>query len=251
MARFGFGLKGFALALVVGLGAQAVFAGWVVKAEMQGASLDKKGELVMEGTRSETTIKYDGEKSRSDFGRGGIIRDAATGDEIHLTHGSKMYLKVSKAKRNAAGLGVADGGKEAIKPKATGRKEKIGEWEAQEYVVEEDGAKYVFWMAPLGPEMATLREPLMRTLDGMYLAKGIPAMDYRGLEGYPVRTYWIGKPRVEEMPDGKKIEIKQPIGVRTVTGIKEEKIDASEFAPPAGYQEEAPMKMPAPNAGKR
>ena len=179
------------------------------------------------------TTKIKGDKGRVDMpagpiGQMSIIIDGASGEVNTLMHGQKMAMKMSGAQLKAAveqSKAAAGATGETEKPKATGKTEKVGEWDTEIYKVKMDGVPAKVWVAKGFPNAEKLKAEMSKMSKSMGQGSG----DVYGLDlpGMPVKS-----------------EIESPAGKMTVTITKavEQAVDAKEFEIPADYQK---MDMPA------
>jgi Domain of unknown function (DUF4412) len=179
---------------------------------------------------SNMTTKIKGGKVRANLtgpmGAMSSIIDSATGESVQLIHGQKMAMKTSaeqmrqalEMSKRAAG---ATPDKEAAqtKPKATGQKEKIGEYECEIYTWSGSGTTSRFWVALKHPQAALLKAAEKQMRSG---ALGMAAMgpDMSDL-GPALKT---------------ETEVANMKTVATILSVKEESVDASEFEVPKDYQ---------------
>ena len=179
------------------------------------------------------TMKIKGDKGRVDMPAGPIgqmsmIIDATTGDVNTLMHSQKMVIKMSGAQLKAAveqSKATAGATGEIEKPKATGKTEKVGEWDTEIFEVKMAGVPAKVWVAKGFPNTEKLKAEMSKMSKSM----GQGSEDVYGLDlpGMPVKT-----------------EVESPAGKVTVTITKavEQAVDAKEFEIPADYQK---MDMPA------
>lgn len=174
------------------------------------------------------TMKIKGDKARVDMPAGPVgqmtmIIDGATGDVSTVMHGQKMVMKMSGAQLKAAveqGK-KATGAKESEKPKATGKSEKIGEWDAEIYEVKLGGMVGKIWVAKSFPNAEKMKAEMSKLSKSMGQGEADPyGLD---LPGMPVKT---------------ELEGPAPMGKMTVTITKavEQAVDAKDFEIPADYQ---------------
>ncbi len=180
------------------------------------------------------TMKIKGDKGRVDMpggpvGQMSMIIDGASGEISTLMHGQKMAMKMSGAQLKSAIDQSKKAAGTAEKPKATGKIEKIGEWDAEIYEVNLGGMPAKIWVAAKFPNAAKLRAEMSKMSKSM----GQGASDPYSLDipGMPVKS-----------------EIESPLGKMTTTVTKavEEAVDAKEFEIPAGYQKMDMPSIPAP-----
>jgi hypothetical protein len=197
----------------------------------------------------DVTLKVKGDKMRMDMTAGpagamSTIMDMATGDSITLMHAQKMAMKVSgaqakqmmdamKQQREAAGAA-------APKLEDTGKKEKVGEYNAEIYTWTGSGVKQTLWVSKEVPNYEKIKEQMLKLNDSPFggVAKGM-SPDMAKLPGLVVKTQM----EMPQMP-GQKI-------TTTLVSVKEQPVDDSTFAPPSDYQQmnqPALPSLPAPAA---
>ena len=180
----------------------------------------------------EITMKIKGEKGRVDLPSGpagavSMIIDGATGDVSNVIHGQKMVIKMGGAQFKSAveQAKKATGDAAVEKPKATGTKEKVGEWDTEIFETKTGGQTGRIWVAKDFPNAAKIKAEMMK----ISKATGQGAMDAATMDlpGMPV-----------------KAEINTAAGkmTMTITKVVEQPVDAAEFEVPKDYKE---MAMPA------
>lgn len=184
------------------------------------------------GMENEITTKIKGEQARVDMGDKMTVIVGAEGMTM-LMHAQKMMVKMDPAAMKAAvekaAKGAAD--KAAAKPVATGKKEKVGEWDTEIFTWESQMAKGRFWVSkdfPKYAEISALSDKLGKVVGGSVSGLAPQASDFNGM---------VVKSEVTMM--GKEV-------TSLLVSAKEETLDEKEFVPPAGYNE---MKMPAMPGG--
>jgi hypothetical protein len=181
------------------------------------------------------TIKSKGDKFRVDVNGGprgamSTILDTSGGEIIQLEHERKEARKIpgeilkqrlEALKKNAPPT------TDTAPPKATGEKEKIGDWECEIYTWEKDKVAAKLWVATNIPKTAEIKAMLEKLKSG---GLGAPPSgpDTTALPGVVVKTETA-------TPGGKS--------TMTIGSIKEQNVDAAEFEVPAGYE----MKLPPVN----
>ena len=193
----------------------------------------------------EMVLKFKGDKMRSDSTQEhSSIVDGKTRDVITLDHARKSYTKTSagtvkalqeKAKKSGAvpKPGAAAGTGAAAKPKlvATGKTEKIGGHDTEEYTTEGSGMTIHYWFAKNFPDWATLQQLLLKMQNSLGSGSLPGAADFPGM---PVKT-------VTDVA-GQKITY-------TLVSVKAEAVDDAVFEIPADYKER-PVPQPAAPGGK-
>ncbi len=181
------------------------------------------------GPVTQMIIKLKGTKARLEPNpKITTIVDNKTGEMLNLINDQKKVLRISsdraKAVMEMAGKSEADTGKPELK--ATGRKENILGYEADEYVCETPSFKASYWISTTYPDA----NKILRQLQSMtpeswnIVGKGMP--DYRDFPGLPLRSQInIG---------GKEI-------TSTLLSIRQDALSDAEFSVPKDFEE---MKMP-------
>ena len=186
------------------------------------ADLVLTNETAVGEVKSTTKMSIRGEKMRTDNGtETSVIMDAKSGDMITLMHEQKMMIKsnVNDLKAAAAALPKDTPGVTVTEPKitATGKKEKVQGYDCEIYTMESMGSTVKLWVAKDYPGYAKLQKELsvMEKLGTPGAAKP-PA-----LPGMTLKT--------EFEQQGLKF-------VTSLVSLKEEAVDESIFAVPAGYK---------------
>ena len=184
------------------------------------------------GPISTSTMKIKGGKARVEAGpQMTTIIDSATGEILTLLNDQKKFMRISAAQAKAAAeLAMQPDGKgaPAAKPqlKPTGKKETINGYETQEYTCDAPAFKGSYWIATNYPDAKAILAQMAATTPQAWNVAGKGMPDYRDFPGMPIRM------RVSF--SGKEI-------VTTLTSVKQDTLPASEFIPPAGYEE---VKLP-------
>jgi hypothetical protein len=180
---------------------------------------------------SNITTKIKGGKVRADLtgpmGAMSSIIDSASGDSIQLIHGQKMAMKTSAAQMKQAIemskqlSGTApDKTPAAVKPQATGQKEKVGEYDCEIYTWTGGGTTSKFWIALKHPQAALLKEAEKQMRSGV-LGTVASGPDMTSLPGPALKT---------------ETQIANMKTVATILSVKETSVDAAEFEVPKDYQ---------------
>ncbi len=191
------------------------------------------------GQAGEMTMKFKDNKIRTDVSpQVSTITDSASGDVTTLLHTQKSYMNIPASSTKAlmaqmqAQMQKQMNGSPAPTPKlqATGRKDKINGYDAQEYTCEIGGMKATYWIAPNFPNWSGVLAAMMKFQQGglAAMAKGLMP-DIADFSGMPVKT--------EVDMNGQKI-------TTTLVSVEEKAVDAKDFEIPVGYTE---MKMPSFN----
>ena len=198
----------------------------------------------VEGTGQdvEITTKCKGDQLRIDVAPGmSMIVDTKSGSMTNLMHTQKSYMQipasvaqaaVDNLKRQQAQAGASPNASEA-KPQltATGNKETISGFAAEEYNTTLNNLKMHLWLTKTMPDYQSALKQLAAATEQGPLAAQSRGMgmnvDLANLPGFPLKT-------VLEMGPSQKV-------TSTVTAISTKPIPDSEFIVPAGYQE---IKVP-------
>ena len=186
------------------------------------------------------TMKVKGDNARMDMpsplgGNVTTLMNFKSGDMVTLMHQQKMAMKMNLAdvkKQQEAGqkaLGVDP--TKIEKPKATGAKEKVGDYDTEIFEMNQGALQAKLWIAKDFPNAQAIKDQMMKLSSSMGGAGFDPSkVDVPGMVV--------------------KSEVSTPVGKMTITLVKakEEPVDDAEFKKPEGYQEmEMPkMQVPAP-----
>jgi hypothetical protein len=185
------------------------------------------------GSVSQFTIKLKGDKVRVEVTpQVTTIIENKNGDVLNLMNKEKKYLRISADKAKAIAemaskySGKTPAAPETAKLVATGRKEMINGYEAEEYIREATSFKASYWIALKYPDAVTIVKQLQAIIPAAWndLAKGM--LDYSDFPGLPLRT--------KVKTGGKEI-------TSTVISIKPDLLSEEEFSVPRDFHE---MKVP-------
>jgi hypothetical protein len=198
-------------------------------------SLTARGDFTIvqkiEGSGSVTqiTIKLKGDKARIEVNpQVTTIIENKNGDMLNLMNREKKFLRISADKSKAIAematkyAGKTQSAPETAKLVATGRKEMINGYEAEEYVREAPSFKASYWIAAKLPDSTAILKQLQAIIPSAWndVAKGM--LDYRDFPGLPLRT--------KVKANGKEI-------TSTIISIKQELLSDEEFSVPKDFQE--------------
>jgi hypothetical protein len=185
------------------------------------------------GSVSQITIKLKGDKVRVEVTpQVTTIIENKSGDVLTLMNKERKFLRISADKSKAIAemaskySGDTQAAAETAKLTATGRKEMINGYEAEEYVREAPSFKATYWIASKYPDSAAIVKQLQAIIPAAWndVAKGM--LDYRDFPGLPLR--------IKVKTNGKEI-------TSTITSIKRDVLSGEEFSVPKDFQE---MKVP-------
>jgi hypothetical protein len=194
------------------------------------------------GSLKQITIKLKGDKVRVEVTpQLATIIENKTGDVITLMNQEKKFLRISADMSNAIAemaskyAGKTKAAAETAKLTATGRKEMINGYEAEEYVRETPSFKATYWITSKYPDSAAILKQLQSIIPAAWndVAKGM--FDYRDFPGLPLRT------RVKT--NGKEI-------TGTITSIRQDVLSEEEFSIPKDFQETKVPHLREPMAEK-
>ena len=185
----------------------------------------------------EVTVRIKGDKERIDApSQPARIIDGKTGEMTDLLNDRKSFLKISAAQIKAAAESMsltADKKSAASKLSRTGKKETINGYETEEYAYETPQFKASFWVTTDYPGAAAILKQMQAPISGAWKPSNMGMPDYTDFNGLPIKTV------ISVGPD----EV-----VTTITSIKQDPINASEFEIPKDFQElkqpPAPSSLP-------
>lgn len=205
-------------------------ADWVLETKIESPQVNSSG-----------VMKIKGDKLRVDMDAGpagavSSIIDSSTGDTIQVLHAQKMAMKMSAAQIKSAMEAAGQMPKKDAAPvpaaKATGEKEKVGDYECEIYTWTDAGTSVRLWIAKDHPHGAAL-QALDKKMRSGVLGAMQKGPDTSLLPGPSLKT--------ETTVGGAKMM------TNTVVSIKEQPLDAKDFEVPAGYKD---MALPAGVGGK-
>lgn len=182
-------------------------------------------------------MKVKGERARMDVpgpaGDSTILMDLKSGEMTTLVHAQKMMMKINMAQAKAAAEAAlkAGGGPDLTKmtPKATGQKEKVGEWDCEIYTMDMgNGMTTKTWVAKNYPNAKAIMAQMNKLNSAASAGMGMDTSKF-DLGGMTVKTE-------ASTPQGKIVS--------TLVSAKEGPIADTEFDAPAGYQEIQVPKLP-------
>ncbi len=186
--------------------------------------IEQKVESAMMSGPTTTKIKGDMMRVDSDMpgmGKVTTILDLTKGKSTMLMHSSKMAMQMDlnalKKKAQAVSTGTE-------KPKATGQKEKIGDWNTEVYEMKAGEMPVKLWLTKDLPNSAALKEQMNKLTKAASMGVDPAQFDLPGIVVKSEMTTTAGK------------------FTTTMTSVKEAPVADSEFAIPADYQS---MEMPA------
>lgn len=184
-----------------------------------------------DGKADEMIIKVKGDKSRADIGQKmSMISDAATGEILMFMHEQKMLMKMNGDSMKgilALAGNLLGKGEPSAKPAATGKLEKVGDYETEIYTWSGKIGSGRFWVAKNFDHFAELNA----IQDKLMKAMGNPAAAIA-----PQNNDFPGMVVKSEMSVMGKIVTSE------LVSAKQEALDDAVFTAPEGYQE---MKMPS------
>lgn len=181
-----------------------------------------------------STMKIKGEQARMDMpspvgGNVTVLMDLKSGEMSTLIHAQKIAMKMNMSDaKKAAEAQQKSTGIDLTKieaPKASGQKEKVGDWDCEIYDVNFGGMTGKMWVAKDFPNHKSIMAQMNKINSAASAGMGMDPSKF-DLGGMTVKT-----------------EMSTPVGKMTTTLIKvtEEAVADTEFAVPQGYNE---MKMP-------
>jgi Domain of unknown function (DUF4412) len=178
------------------------------------------------GQSGDQTIRIKGDKARTDLAQQvSMITDGATGEIVTLMHGQKTFLKVSAAQTKAMMEQMQKLQPAAEPPKlvATGKKEKIGNYDCEIFTTKFGGVGVTYWLAKDFPNYPAILAQMEKLQSGSISAMGKGMMpELKSFPGMQIKT--------EMDLAGKKVST-------VLTSAKEENVDAALFEIPKDYKE--------------
>lgn len=174
-------------------------------------------------------MKIKGDQARMDMPAGPagnvtVLMNVASGEMSTLMHAQKMAMKMNlaAAKKQAEAQAKQAGVDPAKieKPKSTGQKEKVGEWDAEVFEGNMGGSAAKFWVAKDFPNYKSIQDQMTKLSNAT------------GSAGFDPSKFDLGGMVV-------KSEVSTPAGKVTTTLVraKEEPVAETEFAMPKDYKE--------------
>ena len=185
------------------------------------------------GPATDLTIKIKDNMARIDSNPSmTTIVNGKTGEVVNLLLDQKKIVRISADKMMAvvqmvdkyAPADKKGGGKPSIV--ATGKKEKIGGYDAEEYVYDSPYFKATYWVAPQYPNGAAILTQLKTLNPQIWATSGMNLPDYGAFTGVPIKSVISA--------NGQQI-------TTMLVSVKQDPIDPSQFVPPPDFQE---VKMP-------
>lgn len=187
---------------------------------------------------TEITMKMKGDKIRVDTGMGtSVILETVSGDMTSLMHAQKMAMSIPgkqvKAMAEAAAKSEGAANNEKSKLVATGKKDKINGYDAEEYTLFGGPSETAttIWVAKDFPNAKKLLEALEKlqtsSIGATTQAFNLKASAYPGM---PIRSV--------STVNGQQITM-------TLVSATEKPVPTSEFEVPSAYQKIAMPEMPA------
>ena len=179
------------------------------------------------GQSGDTTVKIKGDKERIDGpGQPTRIIDGKGGEMIDLMNDRKVYVKISADQIKAAAETISKfgGDEKSAAPKLTptGKKQTINGYETEEFVYDAPQFKASFWIAKKYPDGAAILKEMQVPVSGAWKPSNMGMPDYTDFEGLPLRTV---------------ISLGGNEMTTTITSIKKDPLNASEFEIPKDFQE--------------
>jgi hypothetical protein len=183
------------------------------------------------GPVSNVTVKIKGDMARIEASpQVTSIINGKTGDMISLMNDQKVAVRMSAQKLKAAtemmkkynardSSQKSDNAVHKLQP--TGKKDKIGGYDTEEYVQDSPDLKASFWIATNYPDAANILKQL-QTLSSEFMKQTAKMPDYRDFPGFPLKTVFT--------VNGTQV-------TSTVVSVKTDSLDASQFTVPADYHE--------------
>ena len=142
------------------------------------------------------SIKIKGDKARIDSSPTlTTILDSKTGEIVNLMNDRKTVMRISADRMKAAAemLGKFNANDKPspdakAKLTATGKKEKVAGYDAEEYVYDTPAFKATYWIAPSYPDGAAILKQMQSLSSDIWQTNKFRLPDYRDFPGLPVKT---------------------------------------------------------------
>lgn len=225
---------GFSIVALWLLACAAAFGDFVIVQRVEGAS-EQSGNV---------TVKVRGGKVRVDMvPQVSQIMDSASGDTLTLLHDKKAYIRLSAERTKAlmeqlsraqADAAARTNAPAPAKPAATGKKEMVGEWQAEVFTWSNGTLSARYWVTREFPNLEAVQKA-MDQLNGGNLGAVARELgpSHRDFPGMVVKT--------EMKLAGKTI-------VSTLVSVAEQPVEAGEVELPADYIELASPEFHIPAA---
>lgn len=178
------------------------------------------------GQSGEQTIKIKGDQARTDLAQQvSMITNGANGDVVTLMHAQKTFMRISAAQTKAMMEQMQKLKPVGEPPKltATGKKEKIGNYDCEIFTTNFGGVGVTYWIAKDFPNYSAVLAQMEKLQAGSISAMG------KGL-----------MPELKDFP-GMQIKTEMDLGGKKVSTLlvsaKEENVDPASFEIPKDYQE--------------
>ncbi len=188
------------------------------------------------GQSGDQTIKIKGDKARTDLAQQvSMITNGAGGDTVTLMHAQKTFFKVSAAQTKAMMQQLQKLAPSVEPPKlmATGKKEKIGNYDCEIFTTNLGAVSVTYWIAKDFPNYPAVLEQMGKLQGGSISAMGKGVM-----------------PELKDFP-GMQIKTEMDLGGKKISTVlisaKEENVDPASFEIPKDYKE---ISAPALNFQK-
>ncbi len=180
------------------------------------------------GSSSEITVRIKGDRARIDATpEMSTIVDGKTGEVLTLMISQKKVIRISAEKMKAASemINQYNDKKTAVataKPQATGRKETINGYEAEEYTMDTPHFKAAYWLAPKFPNGAAVLQQLREVKSDIWKSSNRNVPDYRDFPALPIKT----------VVDMGTIKV-----TTTLVSVKQDPLNEADFDVPKDFQE--------------
>lgn len=184
---------------------------------------------------SKMTIKIKGDQIRNDIGtKMTVFINAAKGETHMFIHKSKSVMKMNAdTVKSAAGLAsqLLGGSEPAAKPKATGEKAKVGEWDTEVYTWDSKLGTGKFYVAKNFPKFDELSKAMDRVTKSSNNPMAALFPSYQDFPGMIVKS---------------EMTMMGQLTSTELVSAKEQPVDDAEFKEPEDYKE---LKMPGLSGG--
>lgn len=178
------------------------------------------------GQSGEQTIRIKGDRARTDLApQISMLSDAATRESVTLMHASRTFLRLTAARTQALTDKLQQHRPPGEPPKltATGRKEKVGNYECEIFTTRLGEVSVTYWLATAFPNYPAILAQLGKLQAGSLSAMGRGLMpELKDFPGFPIKTEMeLGTEKISSV----------------LLSVKEENVDPASFDIPKDYTE--------------
>src|SRR6267143_1273081 len=190
-------------------------------------------------TATNMTIKVKGDRARIDASpQVTAIFDGRTGELINLLNDQKTIVRISPDKMRAIAdmlnrYSSSKAGSDKPRLTATGQREMINGYDAEQYTYDGPDFKATYWIAPNYPHGAAVLAQLQSIKSELWDAANTKMPDFRDFPGLPIRMRMIVGKGNQADAHGTSAPDHPTDITSTVTGVSLDSIADKQFTVPA------------------